>query len=873
MKTWIFLIVAILCAGSIAKFQYFDKQDAAIEQSTKKKPAVRERRSSNKEEIAKPKSEKSTKSQASTKKAVVKAELTPENLDDAGMDDDMELLPEPAPKKVVLPTTFASDSISPEKAMDAAYADKLQSYVLKQFESAGDAAGIAKKLKGSEEVQLRLMQWQMLTNASETSPKLVKYRNDQEALRTKTLKEIEDAKADKSKADLVVSKTAQVEKMNAQIALPVSWEELFQNKTAATVFQAVSADADFLSNLLYTGEQPCVVRAMDIFSRLVGKDSDLLQPGRRRDIAQAISMEYARDNWDADVAVQRGEFFLRNFDDGRFNNVSKEVSMPLVRLWVGAKGNHNSTSLSSMQWYVDNAHMPQKYYIGFKGQGAICWRCGWRRNNLIGDSIHRNYYETYSKGYGDNFARQTLDLGGVCGAISSFGAGCAIGNGIPAMTMGEPGHCAYTVLVDGKWMPAYSLSWKRNLHWHHWDGLSFFSSLQNAHDMYNTKAKADNTMHALQLCSAATCLEKNQDGAQVSGLYQEALKQQPNAYPIYRDYLKFLGEHPQGNTAAVVLKDMCQGLTKEYPEMAAFILQKNGMPVLDKANANVRTVIATDFWRACEGTASAPWDMNAYLTNQADWIGKAEGSPQANIVKFYGKLLAAVIKKEELTPAVMSWASTWSQKQDERTQEEMSKTTMAVLQAAASKGISMDVMLGKAILNAEATDDIDSFRTLNKMVDEEKRYEGGIPEFEPFAGELVSAGGLVRMSSTVDQHDTPLKHAGLLSLKGGKFHTGKDKDAYVVVQLPRISQISGLVFIGTPNQRGRLKNIKVQVSETGADGSWEDVHDCGDATPGRVNRVDLSKKKPRTRFVRLLREGGPEFFHLNGIYIYGKLSS
>ncbi len=875
MKNSILLIVAILCLGAIAKFQYFDKKDDAIEQTVKNKPAVRERHSSHSTEKGTSAAPSSDKSHASVTKGSAKAAVaqTPENLDDAGMAPDMVLLPEPKAKKVVLPTKFAEGSITPQNAMDAAYAAKLQSYVLKQFEAAGDAKGIAKKLQESPELQLRLMQWQLLNKATENEKDLRKYRSDQEALLTKTLKEIEELKGQDAKADLIKTKTKQVEGIKAQIALPISWKELFEDKTAATVFQAVNADAAFLSELFYTGEVPAVVRMITIFSRLVAQDSDLLKEGRRRDIAQAIAMEYARFNWDADVAVKRGQFFLRYFDEGRFHKASKEVSMPLVRLWVGAKGNHNSVSVSSMQWYVDNAHMPQKYYIGFKGQGAICWRCGWRRNNLIGDSIHGNYYETYSKGYGDNFARQTLDLGGVCGAISSFGAGCAIGNGIPAMTMGEPGHCAYTVLVDGKWMPAYSLSWKRGLHWQHWDGVSFFSSLQIAHDMYNTKAQTAKTKQALELCAAATCVEKSKDAEKVSDLYQSAIKLQPNGYTIYRDYLKFLDTHPQGNTAAVVLKNMCQTLGKEYPEMAAFILQKNGMPVLDKANANVRTVIATDFWRACSGMGIAPWDMTAYLTAQAEWIGKADDKPQVNIIKFYGKLLAAVISKEELTPAVMSWASTWSQKQDKRTQEEMSKTTMGVLKAAASKGISMDVMLAKAILNAEASDDIDSFNTLNKMVDEEKRYEGGIPKFEPFAGELVSEGGLVRMSSTVDKHDTPLKHAGLLSLKGGKFHTGKDKDAYVVVQLPRISQVTGLVFIGTPNQRARLKGIKIQVSETGADDSWEDVHDCGDATPDRVNRIDLSKKKPRARFVRLLRVGGPEFFHLNGIYIYGKRSS
>jgi hypothetical protein len=61
--------------------------------------------------------------------------------------------------------------------------------------------------------------------------------------------------------------------------------------------------------------------------------------------------------------------------------------------------------------------------------------------------------------------------------------------------------------------------------------------------------------------------------------------------------------------------------------------------------------------------------------------------------------------------------------------------------------------------------------------------------------------------------------------------------------------------------------MKVQVSENGTD--WKDVHDFGPCK-NRVMRSDLGGKKPVAKYVRILRVGGPEFFHLNGIYIYGE---
>ena len=60
--------------------------------------------------------------------------------------------------------------------------------------------------------------------------------------------------------------------------------------------------------------------------------------------------------------------------------------------------------------------------------------------------------------------------------------------------------------------------------------------------------------------------------------------------------------------------------------------------------------------------------------------------------------------------------------------------------------------------------------------------------------------------------------------------------------------------------------MKVQVSENGTD--WTDVHDFGPCGQ-RVMRTDLNGKKPVAKYVRIVRQGGPEFFHLNGIYVYG----
>ena len=60
--------------------------------------------------------------------------------------------------------------------------------------------------------------------------------------------------------------------------------------------------------------------------------------------------------------------------------------------------------------------------------------------------------------------------------------------------------------------------------------------------------------------------------------------------------------------------------------------------------------------------------------------------------------------------------------------------------------------------------------------------------------------------------------------------------------------------------------MKIQVSENGTD--WTDVQQLGPCKQ-RVMRADLGSKLPLAKYVRIIRTGGPDFFHLNAVYVYG----
>ena len=146
-----------------------------------------------------------------------------------------------------------------------------------------------------------------------------------------------------------------------------------------------------------------------------------------------------------------------------------------------------------------------------------------------------------------------------------------------------------------------------------------------------------------------------------------------------------------------------------------------------------------------------------------------------------------------------------------------------------------------------------------------------IPAPTPFPGKLVSEGGMPFASST-SEWDAPHTHSGLLTQQGGRIHTGRDTDAWIAVKLPKHAYVTGVVFVGTNVWEliHRFRPLKVQVSDTGRDDDWHDVGSPIQNTQNYENRFDLTGERPKALYVRVLRPGGPEVFHANGIYVYGE---
>ena len=640
-----------------------------------------------------------------------------------------------------------------------------------------------------------------------------------------------------------------------------------QDKKAATLMEAIAADEEWLQQFAFSGECIRPGEALAILVKIADKNPDFFTNRMVRDIATATALEYARSGWNQENAVERAAYYIRSYKAGRLNSVFDTIPFWQRRMVCGCKGDNDYGSIASLEWSLENVHLPAHEYPG------SCWRCSYRLNNIYGDSIHGPQYYAPWEGteYAGNRTALTYLVGGVCGSLSHFGAFSALANGIPAMTAGEPGHCAFIVLVGKKWTPAYSLSWERGLHWQPFRDVYSFSSLHAATEMYEDNTATGKTSVSNALRVAANAHLQTGQFSRAHECFKAAVKAQPRNFMAWREWSNGLSDKAADNAEQWEdLNDtLCEQLVPVYPELAFEVMQKgalNGMAkAMGKDKKKLRKCVL-DFWRSCKAMGPDRWHIERLADAQLKALGISNKTPD-ELCSMYADILSSTSGSSQYMSVMLGWGNSVAGSLGEADRKKFMASMVKGIQK--GKGMSdedKDKLLGPAMLAAETSRDMDTFQAIGNMLsDKYKKPANVLPKHEPFPGKLASQGGLVWASST-SQWDNPCNHWGLLEPCGGTFHTGKDTDAYVVVQLPRQVHVTGVVLIGNPGNLHRLNNMKVQVSEDGE--KWTDVHQFGPCKE-RVMRADLGDKLPVAKYVRIVRPGGPEFFHLNGIYVYG----
>ena len=658
---------------------------------------------------------------------------------------------------------------------------------------------------------------------------------------------------------------AELKKLEAEVASPAGLNGCDK------VLSAICADAEWLEQIAFSGELPKFGRVVQIIAAIAADDSKALRKGVERDTVTATALEYARNDWGLTDAVNRANYFLKYWRKGRLNTSFDDLPIHQRRVACGWKNQHSSGTVKAFEWALNNVHIPDWQYP------ASCWRCGYIDPNMFGDSVQGPWYAAPFVGvYSDNHMAFTQYVGGVCGGLSHFGAASACANGVPALTAGEPGHCAYIVLVDGKWTPAYSLSWERGLHWIPLDNNWTYSSLHLV-DSFNDPKSAGATRLSNAYRMLARLYWEADDMPKTLYCFEQSAKASPLNYPMWREYSSFLAtKMPKDQEAWKKLNSvLCKGMASIYPEQAAELLKQRVYAHLPNSGMGYNDLVAVSatFWKHAKVMGPDRWYIEAFANRQLEMSRSVAEDKEEATIAHYVKVLAAAAPHDAYSGTMMAWGNSIS---NGLSADSKKKLTDAMVKALGSgKSLNSEQkakLLGGLILTAERARDASTFHAISRMIDP-KLIQGSaaIPAPTPFPGKLVSEGGMPFASST-SEWDAPHTHSGLLTQQGGRIHTGRDTDAWIAVKLPKHAYVTGVVFVGTNVWEliHRFRPLKVQVSDTGRDDDWHDVGSPIQNTQNYVNRFDLTGERPKALYVRVLRPGGPEVFHANGIYVYGE---
>ncbi len=661
-------------------------------------------------------------------------------------------------------------------------------------------------------------------------------------------------------------------KADAKNMPPWTLSELAKHRDGNRVLKEVTGNMEWMENICFSG--PCVApgRALYVIALIAKKHPDVYKDKVVRDIATAIGLEWARYGYDLSKVMDRADFYIENWKAGRLNVIFDDLPMYLRRIVCGCKGDNIAGDRKSLEWALDNVHVPAERYLGSPH------RLGYRLYNLFGDSIHGDqYYMPWEHLYGGNHFTKSLYVGCVCGGISHFGAFAALANGVPALTNGEPMHCAYILWVNGKWTPGNSVSWERGVHWQPILNMwSAFSSLHLGSELYMKLDKdthASNVYRVLAHNAASTRKDK-----QAIAYFQDAVSAQPINIPVwqeYNDYLTF-NKGEDMKLLSDMQDELCFTVAPRYPEVVSEFLKAWVYPKMKNAKMDPKAMMTRFhvFWDNIDKMGPERWRIEKFgrcqielLAHQDPPEGKEIPPPAPErALPMFSLIMNNLASKADYLPVIIGWG------------EEMSKGiggTAATQLATMSKEIAKtgtgamgggdnSQVTGQLMMSAARAKDISTFQRLGANSADQVETPSSMPELPEMPGKLLSEEGLLATSSTCN-HDSPVSHWGVLRPSGGRFHTDKEENAWASVMLPKPGYVNGVVIVTNGGNHQRLNNMEVQISDDGT--SWQTIKNLGDCTQ-QVIKVDF--QEVLGRHVRILRKGGPDFFHLFGIYVYGR---
>lgn len=633
---------------------------------------------------------------------------------------------------------------------------------------------------------------------------------------------------------------------------------------------SLSKDLNWMSNLLYSGPTKEMEKALGYMETLYGLvgDQEMAVPATRR-IATTAALEFAREGWSEQDLVGRFNYYNNSWKEGKLNSYFDTLQYWETRFVTGCKQPGDSAGSwggpRNLTWHRDNVRLPMEQYHGAEGQLA------YRLRNVAGDSVFSAEYLAPIWKY-VNFTTGWAyrEIGGVCGALSHYATFSALAAGLPASTMGEPGHCAYAIRIGNEWRRGNSIYWQHGLHKTFW-GEHEWGYLILTQKLYEERFK---TLAADQMVAMADFLTARRKMKAAFNSYEIAIKAQPNNWPAlkrYAAYLKF--KAPEDKDKWMTLHDtIMDGMGKEHYHAAATLLSRYVYPnlaplVKDRAKLNK---MYSGLFAHFKDWGANRWDITPVLDAQISTCATDDDKRA-----YLRESLRVLMRRPDYAGAVLTWGLGYIAQLPEgdgKIQEEFTNMLVQAMSRAGTSKKDIDATwgtLGEAIHAAAKNKERRTFQAIGRLAYRKckKKFNKKGPRIKGFSGRVVSATAWIDTATTIGNLSECCLHWGVLQRFGGTMPGKFEGKAGLTVGLEKKSDLTGVVCVSSEK---KLKDDRPFYIETSDDGqNWYRARPNG-VISGNQIRFDFKNSGISGKFVRMLREGDKYEPGIVGFYVYGK---
>jgi hypothetical protein len=453
--------------------------------------------------------------------------------------------------------------------------------------------------------------------------------------------------------------------------------------------------------------------------------------------------------------------------------------------------------------------------------------------------------------------------------MSHLGAVAAMAHGIPAYSVGQPGHCAYAVRTErGKWIGGFGGP-DGGMH----NMIFGFRAPTSYNLMEAVFGDDEKVAKAYRKSLCARGLEAVGKDAEAEKMWRSALKDTP-MHPFFRAALHALMKK-RGMTAPECYEYLTKEMLPKY--------DGHGVAAID-ATADLADVIAameekdqlTIYQMEHEALATTP---SSWAVTLDELVQKQQASLQSDSArqKFLENMFVAHIKNGDGT--TFGQLLEWAVKTHVATEEGSKMFNKAFAKAAekAGSGASeggesaeernkkMAEAYKKAIVAAEQARSGPAFMALTKgaLALAKPDYKAApLQKMAELQGKPAEA-TLFRISTT-SNYDAPVLHASVMTPEGGKCHTSKEKNPNFIVELKNPGHTTGCIIRKVDGNEWRMKKAVVSTSEDGA--TWFK----------RVETTDMPKEwvarfpdGTRAKWVKIEFENAdPDFAHISHFVVF-----